>query len=101
MMFQKTSHNFGTIKVGQEVIAEFPYNESVQYILQVSGCPCANVRNMAKQRVIRIEYTPDIIPLHLKAQGFYVKKQNYHVKAQLIDGTQAETHISFEAKIIK
>lgn len=69
-MFVRTSHDFGTVKVGVLLEVEFPYTEDIAYISQFKNpCDCSDVSNHPKERKVVVKYRPAPIPPHLKNNG--------------------------------
>lgn len=95
-MFKTLIIEFGNTKYGNTHIAEFFYDESVDYICRVTtGCDCTSAKNEISKRAIIAEYTVKPIPVHLKMEGINSQDKIIPIEIEYVrknyDGTFKQT----------
>ena len=98
-MFAITEINLGRIKVGSINTLNFPYDD-LDYISRITTpCTCTGVTNYTREKVIRGEYRPNAIPVHLNVSEFPV---SYTIAVEYMkDGHQFNQNLVFKAIIIE
>lgn len=99
VMFHKIEIDLGRIKVGSENKFEFPYKD-LDYISRItSPCVCTNITNYVKEKVIKGEYKPNSIPIHLNVTELPV---SYTIAVEYMkDEIQYNQNLVFKAIIIE
>ena len=101
-MFVENAKNLGVLTVGKETSVVFKYSDKVKLLKQItSPCDCTKVYNDNGAKEITVKYTPKVIPVHLKHQGFYTTIKLFTVIFGLEDDTEQAASFSFEAKIVR
>lgn len=88
-------------QVGKEEVFYFYYDNISLVTKIVSSCGCTGVRNQTNFDRIVAHYTPNPIPEHLKAQGYYTTIQTITVDYNDEDNLPKQEELVFTAKISK
>lgn len=96
-MFSPLLIELGELKPKKEIEFHFNYDDEVKLITSIlSPCGCTRVTNDIPNRSIIVNFTPEDVPLHIRAQGRnwydtakvlkieYLNTSNAELKQQLV-----------------
>lgn len=98
MNWESNHINIGTVISNTKIEVTFlqlpPYNTKIKSINTSCGCSVAKFSSETNE--LKVLYTPDKVPIHLKESGYYISKKTITITYR----DNSEDKLSFSARVI-